>query len=251
MRRFVIVTILLVAVTAAPLVVDAGGGRAGEVVVEQERDASGRLVEERGFVAGRPDVSFVRHYFHAQDAAKGGGKPGGGIPGNDCSASQYRLTGWRWTAPLALTTTAYPDLVQRAALAWDNETGGALLAGVAVGGAGVAGTYDGVNQIDWVSLGASSTIAVTTTWYYRGSGVAVESDGQYNTYYAWATDGRSDAMDVLNIVTHEVGHSFGLDHPRSTPSTACLTMYAYASEGETQKRTLGSGDIYGIRAAYG
>ena len=131
------------------------------------------------------------------------------------------------------------------------ETGADIFGSINSGVQGTAGQLDGVNQIQFVSLGASTTIAVTTTWYYRSTGQAVESDGQYNTYYAWSTSGAAGAMDVLNIATHEVGHTFGLNHPKGSGGISCLTMYAYANYGETQKRTLGDGDILGIEAIYG
>ena len=53
-------------------------------------------------------------------------------------------------------------------------------------------------------------------------------------------------IDIQNTVTHEAGHSLGLDHSRD-PSA---TMYATAPEGETSKRTLRDDDLQGIRAIY-
>ena len=55
--------------------------------------------------------------------------------------------------------------------------------------------------------------------------------------------------DVLNIATHELGHSAGLSDLYSTSATE-QTMYGYASPGEVKKRTLESGDIAGIKALY-
>lgn len=56
-------------------------------------------------------------------------------------------------------------------------------------------------------------------------------------------------MDVENIVTHEMGHSFGMG---DLYTTACAqeTMYGYASEGQTNARTLEAGDIAGISKLY-
>lgn len=223
--------------------------------IERTFDAAGRLLAERGIVPGQPDVAFERHYFHvATEAAQasGGGKPGPApIPGNDCAATAYKTTGWRWTGAYSAYSTTYLPEADRAARAWDDNTSRAIFGGVTAGSLGVAGAFDGVNQLDWVDLGATSTIAVTTTWYNRFTRIAVESDGQYNTRYAWASDGSATAMDAENILAHEIGHTLGLDHPRSTSANACLTMYAYADFGETTKRSLGSGDVHGIRAVYG
>ncbi len=53
-------------------------------------------------------------------------------------------------------------------------------------------------------------------------------------------------LDVQNTITHEAGHSLGLDHTLD-PSA---TMYATAPEGETSKRVLGADDIQGICDIY-
>lgn len=226
-------------------------GRGAEKVTDQAFDGDGRLVWEKGIRTDSDVIAFERFYHQASGKAKpGGGGSTGGDPGTDCESDAYRATAWKWTAPYSATASAHASLFNSAGNAWDAATGAAIFGGISSGSRGAAGTYDGANQIDFVSLGASSTIAVTTTWYNRFTGQAVESDGQYNTYYAWATDGRAGAMDVLNIATHEVGHTFGLDHP-SGAGSGCLTMYAYANSGETMKRTLGDGDILGIKAIYG
>lgn len=217
------------------------------VVLSEERDERGRLVAVTGMEAGRPHVAFERHYFYGDDAAQPGGSADAVT--SDCTSKAYRLTPWRWRAPYVAYAEAHVDLFTYSAMAWDNETSAALLGGI-LAGSGPAGVYDGRNQIAWGDLGATGAIAVTTTWYNRFSGQALESDAQYNTFFPWSTDGAAGTMDVQNIATHELGHAFGLDHPKGK-GVGCLTMYAYASDGETQKRTLGVGDVLGIRAAYG
>ncbi len=66
--------------------------------------------------------------------------------------------------------------------------------------------------------------------------------------FDWSNTGDPTKMDFENIATHEIGHAMGLSHPSDT----CLeeTMYAFASEGETKKRTLEAGDIAGINKLY-
>ncbi len=53
-------------------------------------------------------------------------------------------------------------------------------------------------------------------------------------------------IDVQNTVTHEAGHSLGLDHTLDPAAT----MYASAPSGEKSKRVLGADDIAGICAIY-
>jgi hypothetical protein len=77
----------------------------------------------------------------------------------------------------------------------------------------------------------------------------VESDVVFNTYYTWSTTGASSAMDLQNIATHEFGHN-GLNDLKA-PRDWALTMYAYSGLGETDKQTLGTGDILGIQKLYG
>ncbi len=218
-------------------------------------DDNGELIWEQMTEPSNPLLIRTKHYLRLAEYSAGPSenkaKPGsGGGPGTDCSATQNRLTGWHWTTPYSGKSASYASQMNAAGNAWDAATGANIFGGITSGSSGTAGVYDGINQLAWVSLGASTTVAVTTTWSYRGSGEAVESDGQYNTYYPWATNGASGAMDVQNVGTHEVGHTFGLDHPNGN-GISCLTMYAYVNYGETHARTLGDGDILGIRAIYG
>lgn len=224
-------------------------GKHGFAVTEELFDDEGRLLVERGHMKEDKNVGFVRHYTHAGNHGGGGG---GVDPGTDCESNAFKATAYKWNAPYTAKAADFASQADAAGNAWDAETGADVFGSVAAGRDGTAGVRDDVNQLEWVNLGAGGTIAVTTTWYFINTGEAIESDGEYNTFYAWATNGDADAMDAQNILTHEIGHTFGLDHPKGKPAAiGCLTMYAYGSEGETQKRTLGDGDVLGIRDRYG
>lgn len=242
------VLLLAVALSASPAAANPGQDR----VTERGYDGAGRLLYEKGIRTDVDGLEFERIYKHAHDKAKPGGGGGGGGGGTtDCPSTSFVKAGWKWNVPYNAVAAQNAALFDQAGNTWDAATGADIFGGVSSGKQGNAGTLDGVNQIEFVNLGASTTIAVTTTWYYRQTGEAVESDGQYNTYYSWSTSGAAGSMDVLNIAAHEVGHTLGLNHPKGGGGISCLTMYAYANAGETQKRTLGDGDILGIQAIYG
>ena len=106
-------------------------------------------------------------------------------------------------------------------------------------------------------------IATTTTTSNRYTGQINDSDIELNnapapdgtkfTFTAVDSPPCSDPnqtgcvrIDIQNTVTHEAGHSIGLDH--TTDPTA--TMYATAPEGETSKRQLHNDDIQAICDIY-
>lgn len=216
----------------------------------------GEVIYEVVLEPTNPALVRVTHYYRLSDFApsQDNGKPGGGggtDPGTDCESDAYKLTGWFWTQPYSAKSDSYASVFGQAGNAWDAQTGASIFGGVQSGNDGTAGVQDFKNNIQFKNLGSSSTVARTLTWAYRTSGEAVESDAEYNTYYPWSTNGASNAMDVQAVATHEMGHTFGLDHPTSTSTNACLTMYAYVNYGQTHQRTLGDGDILGIKAIYG
>lgn len=114
---------------------------------------------------------------------------------------------------------------------------------------------DGLNEVYFAPINDSNTIAVTIVWGNFGGPIGlrqlVEWDQVYNTNYLWSQDatGSTTHMDFENIATHELGHAVGLDD-LYTLSCAQQTMYGYASEGETNKRSLESGDIAGVNTLY-
>lgn len=112
---------------------------------------------------------------------------------------------------------------------------------------------DDLNEVYFGPIDDPNTIAVTIVWGYFNGLVSkrriVEWDQIYNTAYQWSDNGEAGKMDFENIATHELGHSVGLI---DLYNSSCIdeTMYGYASEGETKKRDLNSGDITGMNQLY-
>jgi hypothetical protein len=102
-------------------------------------------------------------------------------------------------------------------------------------------------------------LALTTSLADVESGEIVTSDIEINAvanggYTFTLTDKPLFAVnDVLNTVTHEVGHFFGLDHPVDASRQNInpnATMYAVATQREFLKRTLFIDDVLGYCAVY-
>ncbi len=175
----------------------------------------------------------------------------------DCTSTAYSFTGWKWTVAenhrvdatsSGITTSTVVSRFQTSGDTWDAQVAKNIFGSFSSGGSrNNIPVFDGYNQHGWRDL-SSSTIASTWTW--SSSGVASESDAAYNTDFAWSSSGASGKMDLQNIATHELGHTFGMGHSSTATANKCLTMYPSGSLGETQKRSLGDGDINGIRARY-
>jgi hypothetical protein len=99
---------------------------------------------------------------------------------------------------------------------------------------------------------------MTTVWYYTATKEIAEADVQMNTRMRWGIDSNGEvngytltnAYDVRNIATHEVGHVCGLAD-LYTPRSSLLTMYGYGGIGEVKKDSLELGDIAGLLKLYG
>lgn len=106
---------------------------------------------------------------------------------------------------------------------------------------------------DWAERDHEATaFAVTTVWHRRSTGEILDVDMEINErqgpYGICPPEGCPDTtrVDLENVVTHELGHYFGLAHS-AHPSA---TMYAVAAAGETLKRDLDADDIAGICTIY-
>ncbi|QQR91546.1 MAG: matrixin family metalloprotease [Myxococcales bacterium] len=115
-----------------------------------------------------------------------------------------------------------------------------------------------------------SAFAVTTAWHNDQTGVILDADIEINELRGPYIDcqlsctqggcvGEKDSqgrqvVDLKNVLTHEAGHFFGLDHPALDPSDpddeSLATMWAKSPAGEVCKRVLKEDDIAGLQAIY-
>jgi len=109
--------------------------------------------------------------------------------------------------------------------------------------------YDGHNVVSWGDSQDPDVIAVCYTWYEGATGRIVECDIEFQQQYTWSSTGEAGKYDVQNIGTHEFEHTLLLGDLYGSGDTE-KTMYGYAAEEETKKRTLHQDDIDGICYIY-
>ena len=176
----------------------------------------------------------------------------------------YKLMGVKWDRdtlpvtyivnpanPYGIEGDAFVSDMGIATEVWDDETATELFNAPNRVDTAVYGVLDGKNAVAFGNYPQDGVIAVTSIWYNRKTKSIVEFDMLFDTDFNWGDAKKNPVlMDVLNIATHEFGHSIGLADLYSS-SYAEQTMYGYATEGETMKRTLESGDIAGLEKMYG
>ncbi|MBV6343009.1 matrixin family metalloprotease [Candidatus Magnetobacterium casense] len=153
----------------------------------------------------------------------------------------------------ALVVSQFSNDVQT----WNVVRGTILGAGSATNVSLVADTAapDGKNEVYFGTIDDPGAIAITIVWGVFGgpsrNRVLSEWDQVYDqTDFDWSLAGETLKMDFDDIATHELGHSVGLSDLYNSQCGE-QTMYGYATEGETKKRTLETGDKAGVRALYG
>lgn len=151
------------------------------------------------------------------------------------------------TNSYGFSTSAVVNTITISANAWDSQTSYQVFSykGTTTR---TSGKRDGYNVVSWGTYSQANAIAVTFIWA-RGKRI-IETDCLMNVRFAWSLNGEANKMDVQNIMTHEFGHWCGLKDLYNDVDY-WLTMYGYADYGETHKRTLGLGDINGLKAVYG
>ena len=105
-------------------------------------------------------------------------------------------------------------------------------------------------QSDWLTDPLAVALTTVTSCQNEtevcAEGTTIDADIQINeAYYVFtASDAepRDRRMDLLSILTHEVGHLIGLDHPPLPEAT----MFMSSVEGEIKKRDLAVDDERGL-----
>ena len=213
------------------------------------------------------DGAILQGYaiIHPKAKAAKPANPGSGKGGNDtCYAFLAKGAKWKAVEPYlfnagntaGLSSTSTMAILADSLTKWDNAAGvevfGSQVDGpVDVGNIGVVS--NGANEVAFGSIDSAGDIAVTYVWGIFGGPVQGRELREWDMVYdqedfTWGLNGELTAMDFENIATHEIGHAAGMGHPGDT----CVdeTMYRFANEGETKKRSLNAGDIAGIQALY-
>lgn len=163
------------------------------------------------------------------------------------------------SVPASVGGNYLPTIASNAFSAWTSALGGKVTVSKGANTSATRAVRDYQNIIAWGRT-SGSALAVTYTWYNTTTKKAVEIDTIMNLKFPWAwsdpaswgsqpTCAYNNVYDAQNILTHELGHTFGLDD-HYTSSYANNTMYGYGSKTETKKNTLTQGDIAGVQALY-
>ena len=185
------------------------------------------------------------------------------LPLTEASAYQLRMTPdsrvliWQNLAlTMQIDTSAVPELdgakaaVEASFEEWIGWGVPMKVNHVSVSGPSVV-ARDQSNRIFWETKNweyGPDVVAMTISVYNPNSAIVSETDIVFNAVnFKWTTDPAktTGAFDVQNVVTHEVGHLFGMGHSAGKPEA---TMYASTPAGEVAKRELSTDDRSGVEA---
>jgi hypothetical protein len=100
---------------------------------------------------------------------------------------------------------------------------------------------------EWPAEWDPSFLALTFTWSVEGGEIIAFDMAINEDDFDWSAGGTQADNDLMNMLTHEIGHGIGLSHSRVVDAT----MYYQASRGEEEKRILSLDDEEGARYLYG
>ena len=110
-------------------------------------------------------------------------------------------------------------------------------------------TMDGRNVVGFRAL--PSEVLARTCWWTIG-GRIVEADIQINSTLPWATSLAACRRQYMleAVMTHEVGHAFGLGHVGEARHGRLTMSTRLDGPCNNQEATLGLGDLRGLEAIY-
>jgi len=219
-------------------------------------------------------VQGTLYVFSDQEFAKPDGKPGNGnnkdkteSTGDETSTCYSYITKgakWRAEEPWTISPAGAPTgidvegILVNAVNQWEtadvpaNKIMGDFDSKLKVISGSIGKTMDGANEVAFGDFTDDGVIAATWVWRTVSGPPSQRYIAEWDQVYDVVTfdwiNGDPDSMDFDNIATHEIGHAVGMGHPDSTCTLE--TMYAYASNGETKKRDLYTGDITGVNRLY-
>ena len=218
-------------------------------------------------VPGHPDLK-VRVFVHNVKPEKPG-KPVPPAPTLQCGLSDpdssFIVSAEEWMLPASFTynlnpnnvpalvgSSNWPLIAENSFNTWDNEVSQVNISR----GEDTAVTrkaLDGQNIVAWGSAGGS-VLGVTYIWYNPSTHEVIELDTIMNKKFVWTWSGTStcaytNSYDAQSILTHEIGHWFGLNDEYNS-DYANNTMYGWGFKMDAKGDTLTSGDILGVQAIY-
>ena len=99
----------------------------------------------------------------------------------------------------------------------------------------------------WPYSNSSNTLALTTVTFNTESGEIYDADIEVNSAQVDISVSETDVTyDLQSILTHEIGHFFGLSHSNQEDAT----MYARYRRGSLDLRTLSDDDIAAVCTVY-
>ncbi|WP_392957481.1 hypothetical protein [Streptomyces sp. LN245] len=115
-------------------------------------------------------------------------------------------------------------------------------------------SHDGLSTWDAGNL-RNDAVATTCSWAWPTPGIKNdlrEADTRFNThdndFTNKPTASCSNKYDIRSVGTHEAGHVFGLKDNSGAHTN--LTMHESSILCSTRARTLGKGDVLGLRSIY-
>jgi Matrixin len=127
--------------------------------------------------------------------------------------------------------------------------------GITFSGGEIDCTFDGKNVVDFGALPPGHLgLACSYSTSTGGPWSIAEADIRLQKTASWTTTpdktGCFNLFDLQGVVAHERGHAFGLAHTDATVTHVPQTMYPTSRPCSSYQRTLGKGDITGLKALY-